>query len=195
VFSVRRKKMNVPMVKTCTTLLAGFLFSSQAVAVLTIEDAGVVGTIEGGPQAANVATVTPWAQFLLDQDNGYDDTVSGIHYTTRTTPPEYDGTLTGGTRIDGSKINITGFEWVLGKYDGQNAGYVLFNVSDWGGATIPEYSYSIWGNNAEQYQLSNITGWGGTPVPEPSTLLLLGVGIAGVGFASCKKKSKATAVA
>ena len=193
--------MRLHIGKSGTTFLAACLMSSQAFA-LTINDAGVVGTVEAGTQNASVGNVTDWANYLLGlaintavTADGNTPT-DGVTENYETGNNDYSGTLTGGTRVDGATPSIVAFEWVMGKYDGQDAGYVLFNVADYRAAngyttTIPEFSYSIWGA-AGQYQLSNITGFG---VPEPTTLLLLGVGLAGVGFTSWKKKREVTRAA
>jgi hypothetical protein len=188
--------MNVRIIKVGTTLLAACLLSGQAFA-LTIDDAGVVGSVDAGTQSADVDNVTEWANYLLGLGTNTSVTVDGnipLDGATEiyeTGGNDYSGTLTGGTRVNGSTPDITSFEWVMGKYDGQNAGYVLFNVDDYlaayGGSTIPEFSYSVWGSNPGQYQLSNITGFGSRDVPEPGTLLLLGAGLAGIGFARRKK--------
>jgi hypothetical protein len=108
-------------------------------------------------------------------------TTSTNCYVTSST--DYSGTLDNVTSSNtgtGTTIPTT-YDYVLAKYDGTNAGYVLFYMPtyDGGSYTIPEYSYSIWNTTTGQgnpvqasYQLS---GWVGFTVPDGgSTVTLLG---------------------
>ena len=175
-------------------LVAGMMTSGFA---LSINDTGVVGTIENpANQNAEVDNVTDWANYLLGLGAGAtviadgNTPTDGVNENYATSTTDYNGTLTGGLRIDGATPDVGHYEWVLGKYDGQNAGYVLFNMADYGGNSIPEFDYPIWGDKPEKDQLSNVTVFG--RVPEPSTMLLLGfglVGLAGLGRKRLLKKS------
>lgn len=182
-------------IKMLAAAISGVCLMATSGFALSLTDPGVVGSIEAGTQSGDVENVTEWANHLLDLGASQTETADGNipldgdteNYATSST--DYNGDLSGGTRIDGATpTGLDAFEWVVGKYDGQNAGYVLFNMSDFGGDTIPEFSFDIWGTHAGQYQLSNITGYGGTTtVPEPASTLLLGLGLAGVAFFGRKK--------
>jgi hypothetical protein len=91
----------------------------------------------------------------------------------------YAGTILGADPIQesfnysGDQIVIpAGYAYVLIKYNGQNAGYVLYAT---GGeaALLPKFPQSIWvGKNdpeKEQYGISGWTGYYGTLTPNPST--------------------------
>lgn len=182
--------------KFCRVMLttAGVVAFALNANALLINDPGVVGSIEAGTQSADVDNVTEWANFLLDLAANRITTTDGNvppdntteNYETSST--DYVGTLAGGVRVNGATPDITAYTWVVGKYDGQNAGYVVFNVADYlaaaapGTTTIPEFSYSIWGTSPDQYQLSNITGYG--QVPDGGlTAIILGIACLGLhGF-------------
>ena len=170
-------------------IASGCLLVSGANA-LTINDPGVVGIIDTGADSADVTTVTPYANYLLSLGASESQTVSGVYYATSST--DYNGTLTGGTRVDGATPDVSSFLWVLGKYNGKNAGYVLFYIPDVGGSSIPEYSDSIWTNAAGKgYQLSNITGYGTrTSIPDGGmTLTLFGASLLGL-FGAARRFAK-----
>ena len=62
-----------------------------------------------------------------------------------------------------------GWEYVIAKYDGQNAGWVMFAL---GGqeSYIPALSQSFWGTaGTDQFLISGYTTF--NPVPEPSTVI------------------------
>ena len=203
--------MKLRKIKYGFALLATSILSSQAFAVpcgdysdgMQINDCGIVGTVDAGTQNASVDNVTDWANYLLNlginasvtaDGNVPLDNVTEDYQTNSIKDYDPSGTLvlSGGTRVNGATPRIDVFEWVMGKYDGKNAGYVLFNVADYmektGSMNIPEFSYSIWGSNAEQYQLSNITGFGGTPISAPAVLMIMSLGLFGVGFGTWRKK-------
>ena len=169
-------------------ILAGF--ASMPSWALTINDAGVVGTVWTGTQNNSVENQTDWVQYLLNMDAAQTATADGNNpldtftedYTTSNT--NYDGTITDAFRQDGGVLTgWTSYEFVLGKYDGQNAGIVLFNVADYmaaSGTSLPEFSSDIWGTG-DQYQLSHWTGFNaGTNVPEPGIIGLLAMGLLGM---------------
>lgn len=174
------------------------LFASIHAHAITINDTGVVGIfIQNGSENANVDNVTNWANYLLslgaDTSDTFDANGDGTTEDYQTSSVDYNGFVSDGIRTNGATADVSSYEWVVGKYDGLNAGYVMFNVSDYlgtySGSTIPEYSFSIWGENDSQYQLSNITGYGTNPSPTPTptpdsgaTIALMGIALAGLGF-------------
>ncbi len=173
---------------------------------LTITDAGVVGTIDAGTQSSNVANEIDWAQFLLDLVGVFTTTAAttadGNNPVDGTTEiyvlgaTDYSATLSGGTQVTpGIGTDLSAYGYVLGKYDGQNAGYILFNMADWGSNSIPEFSATIWGTG-DKYQLSHATGFNrdvppGGVIPEPGTVLLFGTGLAGLSLWRWKTAKKA----
>lgn len=184
--------MRITRFTTWAAVIACTLFLAAPAHALTLNDPGVVGTIEtdvDSNQATNVANEVEWANFLLALAANQNVTVDGNtpvdgdreHYVTSST--NYTGTLSGGTQIQntGGTTNVGSYAYVLAKYDGQNAGYVLFNVAALGGTNIPEFSFSVWGSNAGQYQLSHFTGFGTTVPDGGATLSLLGLALAGIG--------------
>jgi len=170
-------------------------FSPQLNA-LTLNDPGVVGTATGATGAANPTERLSIAQKLLDMTANTSDLAFGNparDYFTSTT--EYSGTITSSLEVaTGSLVVPAGWEYALAKYDGQNAGYVLFNLAALGTSTLPEFSYSIWGSNAGQYQLSNFLALNtnGSDIPGVpdggSTLALMGLAFAVLGLVRSRKQ-------
>jgi len=189
---------------TSWAVAIGLVLSAAPASALSINDAGVVGTVEAGTQNSNPLNETEWANYLLSLGATTTATTDG------NTPPDgatetyetgtnnYDGTLSTGTQSgavgDNDPIpNVAGAEYALVKYDGQNAGYVLFNVADFDGGSgdLPEFSFPIWGKE-EQYRVSHVTTFGGktTTVPDGgATLILLGAALSGLGAARRFMKS------
>jgi hypothetical protein len=192
------------MKKTLLTLVAVLSFvvlgSTQSWA-LTINDPGVVGAVGGEALAnADVTTERAAAQHLLDMLLGTSDPVgcSLANSCYQTSNTEYSGTLQGGTKSDpdlglGDHAYQVpgGYQYAFAKYDGDNAGYVLFYLG--GTATsLPQYSNSIWwnGTDVNSYQISHFTVFGTPEVPDPrssvpdggSTAALLGSALVGFGL-------------
>ena len=187
--------------------IASFSTGALAIPVLPtgLDDDGVVGSIWIGTQSANLANEIEWGQYLLDMGESASITIDANNpadtqtedYTTGDNA--YAGTLTGGTKVDGG--SLTGFlsyEYVMAKYDGQKAGYIMYNVDDYVatfGNTLPEFSYPIWGEMKVDdtgkvdysYQLSHWSGFGSRDVPEPGIIALLAVGLLGMVVARRKK--------
>jgi hypothetical protein len=86
----------------------------------------------------------------------------------------------GGVKTDtsiGSGINVTGWTYLLGKYDAHNAGAYVWYVAGLETADIPNFF-----NAAGQYGLSHYTLLNHTQVPDGgATLMLLGGALVGLG--------------
>jgi hypothetical protein len=174
------------------SLLVALLVSANAQAViisspLGYHTDGLVGTAMSGTSNANETTVTALANQLLAMAAGTTLSLGGVDYQTHNTD-DYSGTLSVANALrintsNGSNI-AAGYDYVMGKYDGQNAGWILFYL---GGeaSSIPSFPYNLWTENSGQYQLSNLTVWRSsttTKVPEPGSLALLGAALLGVAF-------------
>jgi hypothetical protein len=164
------------MFATACAILAHPAFASP----LTYTTVGVAGTImyeTSSDQNANVNTVTAWANYLLGMDANAQETNGTVTY--KTSNQNFDGTLSDGSRDDKGGTNVAGFEWVLAKYDGKNAGYVLFHMPTYGGTSIPKYPYDFWTTQTDKWALSNFTGYGSVP-DGGTTLMLLGGALVGL---------------
>jgi hypothetical protein len=170
-------------------LVAVMLGGSLTASALTINDPGVVGTVQGW-DGDNANEEYYRAQKLLDMGanatetwvNPADGDDKARLYATSST--DYAGTLLGFGQDLGAGMSIAaGWEYVMVKYDGKNAGYVLFYL---GGAAgeVPAYSASIWLNTEGQgYKISHATGFNPVSVPDGGlTLGLLGMALGVMGF-------------
>jgi hypothetical protein len=163
---------------------------------LTINSPGVVGIIETGAGSVSPENEAVWLQNLLNLANGADVMIGDDRYVTRTTNPEYAGTVDT-VNLDYLKVDLpgtlvvpAGWEFVMAKYNGQNAGYVVWYL---GGASmeLPLYPYELWTDNPEQYAMSHWTAFTsiseipGVPgVPDGSlSVMLVGFALAVLGLA------------
>lgn len=163
--------------------------SSSAFA-LSINDPGVVGTVTDGAPSS-IADETIYVNTLLGLAANVTQTIGGELYKTSST--DYSGTVaeSGAFKMNttdaGFSLTVSGYDYVLAKYDGLNGGSVLFYVGG-GSITLPETSESLWVNPASNgYGISHWTGFGpGTPPPSVpdagSTLAMVGAAIGSLGF-------------
>ena len=192
-------KIALPLVATLALTISSA--TSAAALPLTYSSPGVVGTIDG-VIAGGVGAELAKAQALLDMAtntstndlgasscDGADDNFPDSGCRKTNTALDYSGTLTNllgdDAKIEepqGSQLTVTGFEYVLAKYDGANAGYVLFYLPAFGD-TIPINPDDFWTETA-QYDISHLTRFNGaTTVPDGgATLGLLGLGLMGLSY-------------
>jgi hypothetical protein len=173
------------------------VFAVNASAV-TIDDNGVVGAFTSGsvegpgnpPEAEDAA-----AEFLLDMLSNTEfpnpcslSNTTGVcfHTSDNGDGTGYSGNLGTPVKVDNNSTDVAGWTWVLGKYDGPNAGYILFYIPDWGN-TIPSNPSTIWGTG--EFGLSHTLRWGTVSVPDGgATLMLLGAALSGLGL--MRRRSK-----
>jgi hypothetical protein len=183
--------MKMKQIVLAGTMALACVFSSITYAAeITLATPGIIGTASGlsGDKPGSDAA---WlAQAILDLDQN-DDLVFGGRRWQASTVADYNGTI---DALSADKTEIPkegedpgraftappGYLYALGKYDGQNAGWILFHLPTIG-STLPEFSYSIWGQDAEQYRLSNYTVFNSVP-DGGATVALLGSILVGFGI-------------
>ena len=192
--------------KNIVTLIAAvsaLTFSAQAIVIDTpiTYNHGVnnpiVGTFDPHTSPADINTVTTWLNHLLGMGASATDSevVGGLTIDYRTSSVDYTGSVSADDAVRKDKGNLlnvaAGYDYVVAKYDGQNAGYVAWYL---GGeaATLPQFSNAIWANNqGSGYGISGYTAYKTTrTVPDGgATAVLLGLGVAGLALA--RRKSNA----
>ena len=156
---------------------------------ITVDDPGIVGSVDGlsGDNPGDIAQMVALAQGILDLTLGQSVSTVDTRDWQANHVYDYSGTIqtpaTSQHFESGHPFQApSGYTYALAKYDGQNAGWVLFYLPTFG-TTLPEYSYSIWGKDASQYQISSF--WVFNPVTAPdggSTAALLGSALVGFGI-------------
>jgi hypothetical protein len=169
-----------------TTLIAGTCLAGMRGLALTINDFGVVGIVNGqagdtGPQEAMKA------QHILDLPAGTLNSLWAVdNHVYSTSATEYSGLINGPgiqSAVGATHVDA-GWEYALAKYDGQNAGYVLFFLGG-AAADLPGDSASIWLNGqGKGYGISHFTVFDPTPtVPDGgTTVMLLGAALSGLAL-------------
>jgi hypothetical protein len=181
--------MKTTFTKSVIALIAfGALLAASAKAdPLTLNSPGVVGIWNIlSNDNANDATRLASAQHLLDL-SANTGTFPTDEWVTSST--EYSAVLTGpGVKHDGLTAfqSISGYDWAFAKYDGPNAGYVLFYLGGAVASTIvPQYPANLWTTKSGKYGVSGVTFYNETPTQVPdsgTTAILLGAGLIFIGL-------------
>ena len=163
---------------------------------MTIAGSHIVGIIDttgddGGGLGSEANEIVA-AQALLDLAMGGTTTIDSNVYNANTAI-DFSGILTDFFKPDGTPLSdgsrtVSGYDFVMAKYDGPNAGYVLFSLAPDDSLLIPRYPADFW-TTVEAFEISHWVGFNAT-VPEPGTFLLLGVGLLGIG---ARRRAKAKA--
>jgi hypothetical protein len=182
------KKILIPTVAAAAVL--AFSSSSYATTIL-LTTPGIVGVndLNSFNDNANPSTRVVYANTLLamganaSQPTPYPaDDSQIIGY--KTGPTDYTGTVSEASTVIGTNVVPAGSGYVLAKYDGPNAGYVLFYIPHFGSLTIPQTAgYAFWdGGATKEYGLSGYTVY--TSVPDGGSMaMLLGAALMGLaGF-------------
>ena len=158
---------------------------------LTINSPNIVGTANGvtadGQGSPTFELDVAQALFNLGPSQDVFVTVDGAASTELvTSSTSYSGTVNTSTYTTGGAGQEVGAGWdyAIAKYDGQNAGYILFYLGGQA-ADLPQSPADFWTTQSGQYGISGWTAFDATtvsPVPEASTyfaaaLLLLPLGI------------------
>ena len=177
-------------------VVVALMCSTAYAAPLTLNSAGVVGTLNGITGSVAPENELIWAQHLLDMLKSDTDNTYAPLSGYATSDTEYYALLSGGVKVN-EATNIVapayqGYQYLFAKYDGQNGGWVLFHLPTWYGATgsynIPVSPYSIWGNEG-QYGVSHYTVYNPGSVPDGGSMAMM-FGAALVGLAGFRRMLK-----
>lgn len=191
---------------------------------LTIDDLGVVGIVDANDKntPSDPENEFEFAQIIFDLSanevqNGVGDYLGLIFKASKhdyaatldasllTDPAnsslfmktEY-GNADGETPLSGDFVDIPdGYEYAMAKYDGKNAGWVLFALNDVTTDGIPVSSASIWTNDQEEgYEISHLTAFNVSSVPDGgSVLAMLGASLLGLAWFRSRTGARASRVA
>jgi hypothetical protein len=184
--------------------IMGLIPSVAQANTITINSTGIVGIIEGTIQGTDPANEELLAERLLAM--GTNQTLQfaspalncgsnqGPTCDYRTGNNDYlTADLTFINKDESQSPNVLpslqGNVYILGKYDGQNAGYILFYLPDWNSDpsntdnVLPVLPATIWGNGQDTgLALSHYSAFSFRNVPDGgATLALLGGALLGLG--------------
>src|SRR5688500_11019903 len=185
-----------------TALFVTCLMPSLAQATtITLNSDGVVGAMDGKVIGGDPAKEEVMAEFLLwmgtndeilvsaatppaNYPNACSNALMPCEY--RTGDNDYgatDLTFVGKHDYGNSEtpnIHHLGDLYLMVKYDGQNAGYILFYLPDWNSNLLPEFPSEIFD---AKYRITHYSAFSGTTnVPDGgTTLALLGGALLGLG--------------
>jgi len=139
--------------------------------------AGVVGTIGGTTGQGQGGWITGGFQQIATQVllnlalGGSGSSGSPAEQIFANTTYDYSGTVDTSQSFSGGAANTTvpaGWNFAIAKYDGQNAGYVVFYLGG-NSVTIPTSPENYWTTQSGQYGISGWTAF--NSVPEPTTMI------------------------
>ena len=187
---------------TILVVSCGMISHADAL-TLSIGDDYYVGSINDGIPSSE-ALEASYINYLITLPAGQSDTTIGTEVYNRvssTIVTLETVTDAGAVKVDVPEgedppftWNTNGFEYVLGKYDANKAGSLVWYLDGgFGEVTLPSTFNGL--------GLSHYTGFvgnGGTPgpgpgpdpVPEPATMLLFGTGLVGLAGLRMRKKQK-----
>jgi hypothetical protein len=166
--------------------------TTTSAAPLTVDVSGVIGAADGlaGDNPGTAAAIL--AQAILDLALNADFSSGGRQWWSNSFE-DYSGAVHGNIVGPGSKTDVpddgsnpitlaAGFTYAIAKYDGKNAGWVLFYLPTFGNS-LPANSFSIWGDNPDKYRISNYTLFNPTSVPDGGhAAALLGSALLGLSL-------------
>jgi VPDSG-CTERM motif len=181
--------MKMTRFTTWVAVMACGLFLAAPAYAITLSDPGVVGAFKGDLANANSTNEAILANALLDLLDGQ-TSPAGCNITSTqgcmaaSDPGPVGGdTYSGNLTLNGAEGGTAaGATFAIGKYNGQNGGYVLFYLPESGAPD--QFSNPLWGvAGTEQYALSHVRYFtGGVSTPDGGTTLsLLGLALAGIG--------------
>ena len=162
------------------------LSSNASADTLTYATPGVVGTLDGQIDNSSPSIELTIAQEILDLVGlGASSPATPTQNYRNSTLFDYSATLSSPVQRSGL-IVPPGYEYVLAKYDGQNAGYVLFHVPTFG-STLPQYPANFWTSQPTKWAISHFTTFDTTTIAEVddggATAALLAMALCGLAIA------------
>ncbi len=109
----------------------------------------------------------------------------------QTGPVDYNALLTVGIKKDNTNLVDAGWTYALAKYDGQNAGYVLFYLPTYGTTLPANAGFVDWDKTSaagvpHEYGLSGWITFNRTTVPDGGSMAML-LGMALMGLAGVRR--------
>jgi hypothetical protein len=159
-------------------------FTAQATVTFTLASSGLMGSVTAGTETPTVSNAE-YVNSIVDRNNNDTTTSSYDHvgqayaliHDSGTTLPwaVVDGATTGA--VGGNRlVTVTGFEYLVVKYDGEQGSALIFNVADiTGDVQVPNNDFE--GKTPNKYLLFNAASTPPPSVPDGgATVALLGVG-------------------